>query len=164
MFTSNLIFGGVFVTDQDNLRTVIAGLVSGQLLAVLATQNAGQPYTSLLSFANSDDLAAFFFATNRKTSKFKNIEKDGRVALLIDNRSNRAEDLATASALTVIGTVGEMTGKDRDEAAGRLLARHPSLAAFLKDPATAVLSIAVSRCILVGRFQEVAVLDMEDQP
>lgn len=149
------------MSDQHSLRAAVAGLVSGQLLAVLATHSSGQPYTSLISFAVSDDLAVFFFATSRKTSKFKNIMEDGRVALLIDNRSNRAEDLVSASALTVIGTGVEVTGKDRDEATVKLLGRHPSLAGFLKDPATALLRITVSRLILVGRFQEVAVLDME---
>lgn len=151
------------MTDQHSLRTVIAGLVSDQLLAVLATHSSGQPYTSLISVAASDDLTAFFFATSRKTSKYRNIMEDGRVALLIDNRSNRTEDLALASALTVIGTGAEVAGKDREEATRKLLGRHPSLAGFLKDPATALLHIAVSRYILVGRFQEVAVLDMEDK-
>jgi nitroimidazol reductase NimA-like FMN-containing flavoprotein (pyridoxamine 5'-phosphate oxidase superfamily) len=145
---------------QEHVRREISRILAGQLLAVLATQQAGQPYASLLAFATSDDLAHLFLATARDTSKFRNILADNRVALLIDDRSNQSADFETATALTVIGTAAETAGLEKEEARTLYLARHPSLSEFIGASGTALLKIAVSRYVLVTRFQEVLVLDI----
>ena len=44
-------------------------LFDAQLLAVLATYAGQGPYTSLVAFAASDDLAEVVFATHRDTRK-----------------------------------------------------------------------------------------------
>lgn len=48
---------GFFMENQDAVCREVARLLASQLLAVLATQDTGQPYASLLAFAVSSDLA-----------------------------------------------------------------------------------------------------------
>ena len=48
--------------------------------AVLATDNYGQPYTSLVAFALTGDGRGVLFATPKKTSKYKNILVNNKVS------------------------------------------------------------------------------------
>jgi len=61
--------------------------------AVLATDDRGKPYTSLISFALTPDLRQVIFATPKGTRKFKNLTGTRDVALLIDNRSDQRKGL-----------------------------------------------------------------------
>lgn len=148
--------------NQDAVYKEVSRLLASQLLAVLATQQAGQPYASLLAFAESSDLAYIFLATDRTTRKFKNMQEDNRVALLVDDRANQSTDFQAAAVVTIIGKACELQGREMDEARTIYLVRHPTLAEFVMAPHTALLKVAVSRYILVTRFQEVVALDMDE--
>lgn len=144
------------MTDRPAIRQEISRLAASQLLAVLSTQREGQPYASLVAFVVSEDLTNMYFATARSTRKFRNIEHDKRVALLVDNRSNQSEDFHAAAAVTVIGTaIEEENGPAREKALKKYLARHPYLEDFVKAPTTARMRVDISRYIMVTRFQEV---------
>ena len=72
--------------DLSQVKRELRKLLRTQSLAVLATQNQGQPYASLVAFASSDDLKSLYFATTRSTRKYANLSGDSRVAMLLDNR------------------------------------------------------------------------------
>src|SRR5512136_3185486 len=91
-------------------------LLQSQPLAVLATQNQGQPYASLIAFASSDDLKSLYFATTRSTRKYANLSSDSRVAVLVDNRSNKASDFRWAMAATATGQAREVGPAERESA------------------------------------------------
>ena len=147
--------------DKDReVADAIGALLDSQRVGVLGTHGSGSPYCSLVGFSFEPGLERLYFATTRATRKFANLSETGRVALLVDNRANREEDLHEASALTAVGPVREMTGKDRERAASIHLARHPSLGDFLESPTTALLVLDVERYFLVRRFQEVMVLEI----
>ena len=80
------------IKDLPKIENDLIKLLRAQPLAVLSTQQEGQPYASLVAFVSSDDLTRLYFATIRSTRKFANIMKDSRVAMLIDNRSNNPAD------------------------------------------------------------------------
>ena len=61
-------------------------LFRSQRFAVLATDDHGQPFPSLMAFAAAEDLRQLVILTERTTRKFANLMANGRVALLIDNR------------------------------------------------------------------------------
>lgn len=147
--------------NQDAVCREVSQLLASQLLAVLATQDTGQPYASLLAFAAGSDLADIFLASDRNTRKFKNIREENRVALLVDDRANQSADFQAAAAVTIIGKACELQGREMEEARAIFLARHPALAEFVMAPHTALLKVAVSRYILVTSFQKVVVLDMD---
>jgi putative heme iron utilization protein len=140
-------------------RTVVSdveALLTQQTLAVLSTHHEGQPYASLVAFAASDDLKVILFATSRSTRKYANLAGDSRVAMLVDNRSHRAEDIHEAMALTAVGVAREP--RDADLATWRsiYLERHPYLESFVTAPSCALIQVVVQRYLLVRRFQEVS--------
>jgi len=59
--------------NLSKLKRNLRKLLRSQLLAVLSTQNQGQPYASLVAFASSDDLKSLYFATSRSTRKYANL-------------------------------------------------------------------------------------------
>ncbi len=143
------------MADQERLLAVIRGLLHSQPLAVLATQSQGQPYANLMAFAATDDGSQVVLATNRATRKFANLLADPRVALLVDSRSNDPRDFTEAAAVTLLGRVWELQGRERLPYLELYLAKHPYLQDFVAQPACALLKIAVEQFILVTRFQEV---------
>lgn len=137
------------------MKEDLKGLFALQRLAVLATQNEGQPYTNLVAFTASKDLKQLFFATTRATRKYANLTADSRVAMLIDNRSNEAADFRWAMAVTATGKVEEIEGHEREKALKIYLAKHPHLEEFVSSPSCALLKISVDRYRVASRFQEV---------
>lgn len=141
--------------DLNSMKEDLKGLFALQRLAVLATQNEGQPYTNLVAFTASKDLKQLFFATTRATRKYANLTADSRVAMLIDNRSNEAADFRWAMAVTATGKVEEIEGHEREKALKIYLAKHPHLEEFVSSPSCALLKISVDRYRVASRFQEV---------
>jgi heme iron utilization protein len=140
---------------SEDLRTTLRGLLVSQRLAVLATQGATQPYTSLVAFAATEDLRMLVFATERATHKFANISTNAGVALLVDDRSHREADLSEATAVTATGRAEEVEGEEKARLTALFLCRHPSLKGFLSLPNCALVKVAVDAYQVVSRFQEV---------
>ncbi len=143
---------------------IVRTLLADQRFAVLATQDKDAPYTSLVAFAATPDLRRLMFPTRAGTRKFTNLETTPRVALLVDNRSNSAEDYRNAAALTIIGTVGVESGLEADTGRALLRARHPGLTAFLAAPDCRIAAVGVDEYLLVTRFEAVARLDPNIPP
>ncbi len=129
--------------------------------AVLATDSSGQPYTSLITYALLPGFKGVVFATPKVTFKYKNILDNHRVALLIDNRSNREEGLMEAEAITIVGTARPIRrGKKWEELAKILIRKHPNLSKFVRSPSTVLVLIEATRCFHVGQFQTVSEWDV----
>jgi nitroimidazol reductase NimA-like FMN-containing flavoprotein (pyridoxamine 5'-phosphate oxidase superfamily) len=122
---------------------------------VLATQSRGQPYASLIAFASSGDLKSLYFATTRSTRKYANLLGDSRVALLVDNRSNKASDFRWAMAATATGKAKEVSLARRKRVLDLYLAKHPHLRDFVYSPTCALCEIKVQTFFVVTRFQNV---------
>jgi len=143
------------VSDAAEVRHRVAELLAGQPLAVLATHAQGQPYTSLVAFAATEDLRHLLFATTRATRKFANLTADERVALLVDNRSNQESDFHDAMAATVMGRAAEVPDGERQALLAIYLGRHPYLRDFVASPTCAFLKVTVEKYVVVNRFQQV---------
>ena len=141
--------------DLTKIKRDIKKLLQSQPLAVLATQNRGQPYASLIAFASSDDLKSLYFATTRSTRKYANLSGDSRVAVLVDNRSNKASDFRWAMAATATGKAKEVNARKREKALDLYLAKHPHLREFVHSPTCALCEIRVQTFFVVTRFQSV---------
>ena len=149
------------LSEESELELLIRELFESQKLAVLATQNEGQPYANLIAFAASDDLKSLYFATARATRKYANIEADARVTVLIDNRSNQDSDFSQAAAVTATGSAKEVVDSKRDEILTIYLAKHPMLEEFVRSPSCALLKVQVETYYLVRRFQNVMELHVK---
>ena len=151
------------VKRNDAVVGEIKNLLARQPLAVLATQGDGQPYTSLMAYAFTEDLQFLVFATAMSTRKHSNIAGESRVALLVDDRSNNGEDFQNAVALTIVGEACEVGLGERDYYSGLYLKRHPSLETFLASPSTIFFKIEVHNYLLVSRFEDVVEYQIKDE-
>ncbi len=146
--------------DAGNIRNALKDLLRCQNLAVLATHDQGQPYTSLVAFAGSEDLKALYFVTGQPTRKYTNLTGDPRAAMMIDNRSNAPADIADAMAATATGSVDIVSENERMKRLSVYLQKHPHLADFAKSPSTRLIRLNVFCYYVVNRFQNVVELHM----
>jgi nitroimidazol reductase NimA-like FMN-containing flavoprotein (pyridoxamine 5'-phosphate oxidase superfamily) len=133
-------------------------LFAAQRSAVLATTENGQPYLSLMAFATTSDLQYLLVATYRATRKYRNIEADPRVALLVDNRTNQPTDTEQAMAVTALGAAKEVGAAEKDRFLQIYLAKHPHLEKFVTSPECALIEVEVERYFVVSNFQEITEL------
>jgi nitroimidazol reductase NimA-like FMN-containing flavoprotein (pyridoxamine 5'-phosphate oxidase superfamily) len=143
------------MNDTTTVLAVIRNLVESQKLAVLSTQNHGQPYSNLVAFAATEGLQYLLFATTRATHKYANLMADPRVAVLVDNRKNDLADFTEAAAFTALGKAWELQGAERQRFLAVYLEKHPNLKDFVAAPTCALLRVKVDKYIVVSRFQEV---------
>ena len=146
--------GYVFVPER------LEELNKNQYFCVLATNDRGKSYTSLISFAITPDFKKVIFGTPKDTSKYKNILNTKEVAILIDNRSDNRKNLMETEAITIIGTARQVRrSKIRDDLAAIFIKKHPDLEEFIESDATALIVVEVARCIHVSKFQTITVWD-----
>jgi len=145
----------VEMENQEPIEAMLSALLASQQFAVLATQDQGQPYVSLMAFAHTEDLRSLVFATDRATRKFTNLLSNNRVAVMIDNRSNRGSDTETATAATVLGQAHELSGEERERHLAAYVRKYPHLSAFARSEKCALIRIAVESYYVVSRFQDV---------
>jgi nitroimidazol reductase NimA-like FMN-containing flavoprotein (pyridoxamine 5'-phosphate oxidase superfamily) len=144
-----------------NIRNKIKELFISQKLAVLATSNAGQPYTSLVAFWGSEDLKYLYFVTPKSTRKFANLSNDHRVSMLINNTTNSDDDFHDAVSVTAIGRSEEITGSQKEKMLSHYLNRHPFLEEFARSPTCALIRITVAAYYMVEKFQKVMELHIK---
>jgi len=143
------------INDLPKIKNDLIKLLRAQPLAVLSTQQEGQPYASLVAFVSSDDLTRLYFATIRSTRKFANIMKDSRVAMLIDNRSNNPADFQQATTVTATGRTFEVPLEKRGRVLEFYLARHPCLKSFVQSPTCALCEVRIRTYFVCTNFQNV---------
>lgn len=142
--------------SDESIESEIRSLCETQSFAVLATQGEGQPYTSLVGFATTEDLRYLVFSTPRQTRKFSLLEKNSHVSLLIDSRSNQPDSIELISAITLTGQVAiQSKEEDIDKWSGILIKKHPYLESFVNSESIAIVVVEVFRYFYVRRFQEV---------
>jgi heme iron utilization protein len=141
--------------NEIDIRPALRVLLQSQRFAVLATDDHGQPFASLMAFAATEDLRHLVVLTEQTTRKYANLRSNPRVALLIDDRENKGSDTEDSVVVTAIGEAQEL---DRDAGAPLLdlfLARHPYLAEFANSPSCVIVRVKVSSYQLVSRFQQI---------
>lgn len=146
--------------DENHMET-LRTLLETQLLGVLGTQRAGEPYTSLVGFVATPDLKFLLFTTGRSTRKRANLVSDARASMLVDNRRNEEADFTEASAVTAVGVVEEVSSEERPEFERLYLARHPQLESFVRSPSSVPLRLRVSVYMVVTQFQHVIELHID---
>jgi nitroimidazol reductase NimA-like FMN-containing flavoprotein (pyridoxamine 5'-phosphate oxidase superfamily) len=124
--------------------------------AVLATVLNDRPHASLVAFALTPDRRGLLFATSTVTTKYRNMLKNSRVSLVVDNRKNSKADYLGAEACTIFGRAREVRRKQERAAFVAILARkHFELSEFFNAPTTALMLVKIERCLHIGRFQTV---------
>jgi nitroimidazol reductase NimA-like FMN-containing flavoprotein (pyridoxamine 5'-phosphate oxidase superfamily) len=98
-------------------------LDQSRLMAISTLRPDGWPQTTMVSYANEEML--IYFVVSRESQKFRNIERDDRVSLVIGRDFH---DPASIKALSIAARASEVTDdKQRQRAIKLLLERHPGL-------------------------------------
>ena len=101
----------------------IAILDDNRLMAIATSRADGWPQATFVGYANDGIL--IYFVISRESQKFRNIERDYRVSLVLGRDFH---DPATIKALSIAARVSEVRdAKQRNQAVKLLLERHPGL-------------------------------------
>jgi len=136
----------------------VATMLSEHRFGVLATYGGEYPYTSLISIAFANNFGTVVFPTLRETHKYENLCHESKVSVLLDNRSseNNPEKLY---AVTILGVASETDAALHAEVKGLYLQRHPQLCDFVSLPQTALMSVTVTKLLVVEEFQKIREFD-----
>lgn len=138
--------------SQDEIKKILLS----EPFAVLSTQGEGQPFSSLISYACSDDFKRIIFATPLATRKFDLISRCSKVSILIDTRSTNPESINDINAITVVGDAKIIKDIQNNASYETLLLKaHPYLETFIKATTTCIIAVDVDTYIYVRKFQEV---------
>jgi len=134
-------------------------LVREKDTCVLATVSEGKPHCSLMSYVADPECREIYMVTHRQTKKYRNLEGNAAVSLLIDTRAGAGKD--EIKALTVGGIFQKVEGAEkRDRVRTALLARHPGLHVFLEDPDAEIFSVRVTSFQLLEGIRDASYVDV----
>ncbi len=140
---------------MKNTLEQISTLFDSQRLAVLSTQINGQPYASLVAFASSDNLEHIFFLTPDTTRKYNNLKTNTKVAILVNNSLNKADDIYNAVSITGTGSAFVVEKTNKQKFLDIYLKKHPHMKTFSAAPTTALVCVTINRYFMVNQFQNV---------
>lgn len=144
------------MTLPTAVRDSVQTLLKTTNFAVLATENAGQPHTSLIAITPLDEGQRLVFATYRDTRKFANLLLNPRVSLLMDGRHRQASGEAPGGLiLSAVGRVREVDSGARAHLLATHLQKHPDLATFVQAPDCVLLEVAVEMYQVVRGIDDV---------
>ncbi len=102
-----------------------------RLMAIATLRPDGWPQATMVGYANEGLLV--YFVISRASQKFANINRDGRVSIVV---GRDFADPAQIKALSIAANASEVRDpKQRQRAIELVLARHPSLAELPKPSA-----------------------------
>jgi nitroimidazol reductase NimA-like FMN-containing flavoprotein (pyridoxamine 5'-phosphate oxidase superfamily) len=139
-------------------------LVREKDICVLATVSGGKPHCSLMAYATDDSCLEFYLVTYRNTVKYRNLNENPSVSLLIDTREeHRGAKRQQGKALTVSGTFEAIADVEKRKAVlARLLARHPHLKEFMSDPDAEPICIKVTSFLLLDGLTDAHFENVQD--
>ena len=128
-------------------------IVMNEKYCVLATAMNNKPHCSLMAYTVGEDCKRLYMVTHKDSDKYRNLQINDSVSLMIDTRSNNKEK--PSKALTVTGRFLEI---DNEDALNRvkydLKNRHPELNVFLNDDSSCVFSVEIESFLLLDGFTD----------
>ena len=143
------------MSTQTIIKTYIEDALQTNPLAVLATEGNGQPHACFIAITPMDDFLHLIFATYRSTRKYKNLIKNGKVAILFENRSTKSLSQPDITVLTAFGYAKEVDVAISDAALKAHLLRHPELESFLMSTDCAIFKVKVNAYQVVRGIDDI---------
>jgi len=137
------------------IETYVQEALQSCTFAVLATEGEGQPHASLVAITPSDNFKELIFATYRSTRKYNNLTKNGKVAVLFENRSGKSPKQHDITVLTAFGNAEELKNDEFELAFELHVFKHPEQHTFLSSKDCAIFRIKVAAYQLVLGIDDV---------
>jgi len=123
----------------------IKNVIKSQEMCVLATSADKLPHTSLMAYVADIEVQNVYMITHRNTQKFKNLEINPFVSLLVDTRSaevsGKRENIV---ALTVSGKYSQVNNDDTIvEIKETFCNRHKHLQRFVNNDDAVVFKVEI---------------------
>ena len=136
-------------------RQCVEQILATTGFAVLATESAGTPHTSLIAFTVVGGWRQLLFATYRDTRKYSNLVLNDQVSILVDGRNLCTADDQQGFVVTAVGKARDIGALELVAARQAHVQRHPDLAAFLHSPDCVLLGVAVEAYQVVRGIDDV---------
>lgn len=140
---------------DDEILKCITEVFEKQKTGVLATSGDDGPYQSLVAFTVLPGLREIVFATDKNTTKFRNIKKSREVSLLIDNRTEKLYDFRNIVVVTAVGDASEVEDIFEEGPGREYMKCHPLLGEKFLTETSALINIKVKKYIVVSAFDDV---------
>ena len=129
-------------------------LIKEKDICVLATVSEGAPYCSLMNYIPSDDCTEIYMVTQKGTKKYKNLNANHSVSLLVDTREEYPGPLRLeGKALTIAGVFQKIEDENKKAIIkSKFLEKHPYLNAFIEDKDSEIFCVKVSSFLLLDGF------------
>ena len=131
----------------------IKELVRKRNICVLATVSADKPYCSLMAYVTDALCKEIYMVTLKNTTKFKNLQRNPCVSILVDTRETQPR--SKAQALTIDGFFTPLTDENKKEnIRASLLETHPHMETFMKNPDAEIICIKINSFLLLDGLTE----------
>jgi nitroimidazol reductase NimA-like FMN-containing flavoprotein (pyridoxamine 5'-phosphate oxidase superfamily) len=131
------------MNNKKPITEFIRKVIEANRFAVLATESDSQPYASLVAVSATEDDKNLIFATYRSTRKYTNLIRNGKVAILFENRRIINTHENEIHVLTAFGYASEANTEEAEVYRHFHLLRHPELESFLLNPDCAIFNVPV---------------------
>ena len=117
-------------------------------ICVLSTASGNKPYCSLMAYITDTTCEEVYMVTHKNTTKFKNLQKNPWVSLLIDSRETQPR--SNAQALTVTGVFVPLLDENKkQEVLENMLKSFPHMEDFIHHPESELISIKIKSMLLL---------------
>ena len=128
-------------------------LVRKKNICVLATVSDLKPYCSLMAYITDAICKEIYMATHKNTTKFKNLQSNPFVSLLIDSRETQPR--SNAQALTIDGVFIPLIDENKKQKIrDRMLESFPHMKDFLHHPELEMIRIKINSFLLLEGLTE----------
>ena len=125
------------------MHEAIKALIQSRDLCVLSTVSGGKPHCSLMSYVTDITCSTFYMLTLIGTKKYRNLESNSAVSLLIDTREedidHRRKDIRALTVTGVFQPIEDLSEQKR--VLQQLLERNPHLKEFAESAGAKVFSV-----------------------
>ncbi len=143
------------MNKKSTTKEYIEGFLKASDFAILATEGNGQPHASLIAITPLENCRQLVFATYRNTLKYRNIENNSKVALLIESERENKENLKERIVLTIIGYIREFSITENKAAYQAHLKRHPEMESFMLSSDCALIMVIARSYQIVNGIDDI---------
>jgi uncharacterized pyridoxamine 5'-phosphate oxidase family protein len=143
------------MNKKSELNEFIGDIIKTIDLAVLATEGDGQPHASLIKISPFKGSNHLVFATYRNTLKYRNIQNNNKVAVLIESCVINNKGLKKNVVLTIIGYTEEVSFAENEAAYQAHLKQNPELELFMLSPDCTLLKVIAQSYQVVYGIDEI---------